>query len=460
MGICRRTAWLCGILLVVVSEGSLLAAEPRYPHSLSRYDLSTRDELLYSHWLTPLIRDSSSSQWEWPRQFVKTVGGWAGAYVDGPKIMAATMEGCPVKGQPALQPIHDLVGDCARVLGVSPPSVVIRHHHEPFAYLVNVQNEPHLVLTSALLELFEKSPDQLRFHVGRELGRIKCDNLELRQVSFGLITVLSAIDLSVVPSQAQGMALTFPVGRFLTWSRESEISADRAGLFCCGSPEVANQALMRLMHGLKPDSTWIDPEHPGFEAEVIIEKFQRWERESVIVALRYLHSQSRVCPFVPERMAALKLFVKSGQYEQVLNRPASTNSPVITTIQGIDLAGLAKAPQTVAPYVKCYVRDQQVLITPTAKAGSAAHWQGFRTTLTEVAGEPVFFEVWNDGYLSDELLGGFVVYPFPVDASAPGDQVEQLHVVNILWDWKAPTEAEHAGVAKVALRAVLVPAKR
>ena len=84
------------------------------------------------------------------------------------------------------------------------------------------------------------------------------------------MAAVQAINVAVVPDKYQAVLPTLGLGRLYTWCRESEISADRAGLLCCGEPKVAYQAIMRLQHGLNPDSPWIDPEAKDFDPEAVI----------------------------------------------------------------------------------------------------------------------------------------------------------------------------------------------
>lgn len=451
-----KLVWLGLFLGVMAGEAALEAAEVRYPESVSRFELSTRQELLYSYWLRPLIQSDNSSDWKWPKEFVNTSGRWAAAFIDSQRILEATFDGCPVEGQPALDPVNRLVADCAKLLEIPQPAVVVRSDPYPRAYVVLVADRPHLVLTSSLLDLYEETPDQLRFVVGRELGRIKCDGLKLRQVSYGLMTILGRIDDKVIPAEARTVLLTYAVGRFLNWSREAEISADRAGLFCCGAPQTAYDALLRQLHGLKADSLWIDPDHPEFHPEAVIRTFQKWEQEPVVRAIRYLRNQSLDAPYVVERLAALKQYVDSGQYEQVLIRAKHSGDRAITTLERLELTGLAPKGQGVYAYVKAYVGDQLVLRTPTAPYGGVANFEKFRTTLADRAGEPIFFEIWNDGRVYDELLGGFVVYPeLPSGANAGASAPVQL--LPIHWDWNDRTKTSHAGLAAVKLQIVPIP---
>lgn len=431
----------------------------RFPAEITRFDLATRDDLLYAHWLAPLVQDDDASAWKWPREFVNQVGKWSAAYVDGPRILQATLQGCPIEGQEALGPLDQLVMECADRLGVGKPRIVVRSNPFPRSYVVMVGEIPHLVLTSSLLELFENQPDQFRFIVGRELGHLKCDHLRLRRVSFGLLSLLRGLDLAAVPEKAHGLMPTYAVGRLLTWTRESEISADRAGLICCGNPDLAYDALLTLLHGLKADSAWRDPRHPTFDADRILHEFRAWEKEPLIVALQYLHEQSVEMPYVAERLAALKQFVAAGQYQALLDRPAKGGRQLMVTLEGIDLLGLAPTGAKVSPYFKCYDGDQLLITSATAPRGHVAYFKEFRTAIKIPLGTPLFFEVWDDGYASDTLLGGFVLYPNlpPEKANALGHTMEQVVSSPILWDWKERSTRTDVGVARARLQ--LIPVK-
>ncbi|HUQ68720.1 MAG TPA: M48 family metallopeptidase [Planctomycetaceae bacterium] len=426
---------------------------------MSRFDLATRDDLLYGYWLRPLVSTDDAAAWKWPKEFVDQAGKWAAAYVDGRKILEAALDGCPIDGQQALAPLDQVVSDCAKVLSVPKPRVIVRNDPYPRAYLVAVGDQPHLVLTSSLLELFEPAPDQLRFVIGRELGRIKCDHLRLRQVSFGLMVLLQQIDEPLLPASAGDLLMTYSVGRWLTWSREGEISADRAGLVCCGSPDVAYEALATLLNGIKADSAWRDPRHPKFDADRIIQEFQAWEKQTVVAVVRYVRQQSLSAPFVVERLAALKQYVASGQYQALLDRPATANVEVVTMLEGLDLIGLAPAGSGVSAYVKCFVGDRLMFTTPTAPYGAAAYFKDFRTSLTGTVGEPLFFEVWSDGVAYDQLLGGFVIYPSRPEAAAEGQpqSVRQRLTARILWDWKDRATRQQPGIVHASVRLIPVP---
>ncbi len=90
-----------------------------------------------------------------------------------------------------------------------------------------------VMLSSAAVE--KLSPEELEFVVGHELGHAHYGHLDLPVVA-ALRT-----ERRVDPRHAM---------RLLAWQRKGEVSADRAGLLCCGSFEIAARALFKTLSGL------------------------------------------------------------------------------------------------------------------------------------------------------------------------------------------------------------------
>jgi Zn-dependent protease with chaperone function len=134
----------------------------------------------------------------------------------------------------------------------------------------------HLVIASALLTLFQNRPGELRYVVGRELGHIRCGHTELERKAYAVLSAIQGINTAIVRDRYQSDLPLLALGRLLTWSRESESSADRATQLCCGEPQAAYEAIMRLQHGLEADSLWIDPYAKGFDPQAVILSFQDW----------------------------------------------------------------------------------------------------------------------------------------------------------------------------------------
>jgi hypothetical protein len=94
-----------------------------------------------------------------------------------------------------------------------------------------------IILSSRLVEVF--SPDELWFVIGHELGHVGWDH-------FGIPMPLAA----TVEDRAGRIVERATALKLYLWCRAAEISADRAGLVCAGSPEAAARGFFKLASGL------------------------------------------------------------------------------------------------------------------------------------------------------------------------------------------------------------------
>ncbi len=427
--------------------------------SITPYDFATRDDLLFTHLLAPLMKGEPTG---WPilDGIGMQLGDWVNQFVSAQQIANVITEAFPIEGQPALRALDLEVEHCARTLGVDTPRVYVRNSPFTRAYVAQAFDQNHLVLTSGLLALYAGRPEELKFVIGHELGHVKCGHLALKQKAFGLLAAVQAINIAVVPDKYQAILPTLGLGRLYTWCRESEISADRAGLLCCGEPKVAYEAIMRLQHGLNSESPWINPEKPDFDPAQVIKSFQQWQYQPFMKLVLDLKRHVLVHPFVPERLAALKAWADTGAYRSILaRRPAVTDQLIeVVKIQAFELAALN---EKVDPYVLVFDKDTQVLRTRAAAGLRDAEWRGFKSTDKGVDqprlfsdGQPLFFEIWDDNTpLASTFIGGFVVYPDGHDAVADkaGERVAE-YTIKIFWDWKEPHSIARSGFARVTLR--------
>jgi Zn-dependent protease with chaperone function len=410
--------------------GALHAGDPNRPaNRITRYDISTPKDLLLAHLVAPAMVGDIQ---EWSKQLLGglpgQVGDWVTQFVDATAMANIITQAFPVEGQPALKPVDDLVADCALTLGVEKPEVYVRNSPSTRIYTVQSGGGFHLVITSALLNLFEKAPGEMKFLIGRELGHIKCDHAQLKRKAYAVLWAFSAIDLAVVPDRYQNVLPLLALGRLLTWCRESEFSADRAGLLCCGDPKAAYAAIMRLQHGLRADSPWIDPDAKEFDPQAVIRNFQDWQYRPFVKFILYIRQQPLEHPYYQERLAMLKSWVDSGAYRAILERRIDSSEGQLIEVVRIQAFELAGDVETVDPYVIVTDGDRRILRTRHASAVREAQWSGFKSTDPGVDqprafgdGQPLFFEVWDSNYLHNTFLGGFVVYPNASEARPDAD---------------------------------------
>jgi len=144
----------------------------------------------------------------------------------------------------SLPTLHGAYLEACRTLDVPepfPPLFVVSGVANAFCVGAD---RPFLQVSSSLVNLLKR--DELLFILGHELGHALCGHTKhhtlasaLRDISGGL---LSSVTLGL--SNALLNATVAPA--LAAWCRQSELSADRAGLLACGSLGAALRALAKL----------------------------------------------------------------------------------------------------------------------------------------------------------------------------------------------------------------------
>lgn len=411
----------------------------RYPSYVSRFDIATHRDLQYAHLLRPLIGSSDDlASWKVLSNARKHLGKAVGDLLDAETIASTISTSLPVEGHKPLKPIDDLVSDCADVLGIAKPQVFIRRSPAVQAYVTGVKSPHILVLTSGILNLYEGAPDELRFVIGHELGHIKCNHIRMSQVGVAVLSSLAKLDESALGGT--NILPTLGLGRFLSWSRESEISADRAGLLCCQDPRVAYNAMTRLLHGLSPDSSWMDPDDKDFDPAQIVKDFDEWENRPIVEFLVALRRNSTTHPFVVERVAALKLWSDTGYLDEVLSRTEAKGGRISVTVDVLIATAIANQDDPINPYVR--IRDvtgELVAETPVLKDKTSAAWKDVIARIQTIEGAPLFVEVWDSRKLTDKIVGVSTFYM---------QRNERQYTAGILWDVERRSSISRVGLCK------------
>jgi Zn-dependent protease with chaperone function/uncharacterized RDD family membrane protein YckC len=188
-----------------------------------------------------------------------------------------------------------VVEGAARRLGVATPQTFIRDD-----YLVPVNSiglgEPYaIVISSQYLQLF--NADELAFMVGREIGHIAAGNTRL----------LSLIN-------ASGRSNPVVTSLFGGWIRQTEYTADRAGLLCTSLESAQKAIAIATFHS------------SGRSVETAMLHDQRRDIESDVI-LRLGELTSNV-PYAVNRVRALESFAASDLYRTWTHRLAVDPLPV------------------------------------------------------------------------------------------------------------------------------------
>jgi Zn-dependent protease with chaperone function len=157
------------------------------------------------------------------------------------------------------------------------------------AFVTEASNRYIVAVSSGAVNLL--SAEELEFVIGHELGHAAFGHMD---VAADAIIELGSLDVR------QRMLVR-------AWQRAGEISADRAGLHCCDSLEVAATALFKTVSGLAVPGMVIDPRELAGQWDHLVEE---------VLDQGHRDHWQLAHPFPPLRMKALLLFwQRRGQRE-------------------------------------------------------------------------------------------------------------------------------------------------
>lgn len=202
--------------------------------------------------------------------------------------------GIPVNAN-SFPEINDIVNHCVAVLGIRRPYVVVSSAISLNAFTVGSDEEPYIILGNMLVRVMDS--EKLTFIIGHECGHIAMGHVIYHTVVSTAGSFSNAIPIiGPIVYQASSLALT-------AWSRQSEITADRAGLLCCLNLEEAKKSLLQLQSG------FIDADQ--LDINNYVQNSKRYRRRSM---LRRVNEFIQTHPPLSKRMEALNLFANSELY--------------------------------------------------------------------------------------------------------------------------------------------------
>ena len=189
--------------------------------------------------------------------------------------------------------IHKIVKQCSETLRIPMPYVIVSSSVGFNAFTTGSDQKPYIVLGSMLVKAMKE--EYLHFVIGHECGHIAMGHVLYQSVANAMAHMASNVPvIGQLVNSTAGLALN-------AWSRRSEISADRAGLLCCGDLETAQYALLQIEMGL------IDAENTNLED--YIDSSNQFRKEGIIRRLGELNQSH---PLIPKRIEALELFMESS----------------------------------------------------------------------------------------------------------------------------------------------------
>ncbi|MBL8048757.1 MAG: M48 family metallopeptidase [Chthonomonas sp.] len=215
--------------------------------------------------------------------------------------------------------VYGIMRDCARRLDMQEPELYLTGNPFPNAFAGGVER-PYITLRSSILDTL--NDEQLVHIIGHELGHIKAGHIlymSMARVLAPLMQLLgrATLGLGDVGTLALVMALA-------EWSRQAELTADRAGLLACQDLPTSMSANLALAAG---------PSRFAHEAhlETFVDQARAYQEMSqtdmvgkAIWFMRYGYAASHPMPVY--RTQALERWVLAGSYDQILRTYGSATT--------------------------------------------------------------------------------------------------------------------------------------
>ena len=199
--------------------------------------------------------------------------------------------------------IYAILESCANRLGIPVPYMVLSDEvHGINAYTAGTDQFAYIVLGAFVPVIM--NANEMKFIIGHECGHLALGHV-LYHTAGNLLGTTVGIFGSTIPivGPLMNQAISLPLK---AWSRRSEISADRAGLLCCGDIEVAKKALFRLTVGMLNIDNNVDIDKYVAESEKILSGS----------SLGVIGEYTLAHPIIPKRIKALQYFANSDCYRR------------------------------------------------------------------------------------------------------------------------------------------------
>lgn len=198
--------------------------------------------------------------------------------------------------------INKILNHCCKTLGVKIPHAVVSSRMPGInAYASGTVDTPYLLISDLATHLLTK--EELTFIIGHECGHLAMEHLVYHLIGRSLNELGKLLPV-VGPMLVE--LVNLPIK---TWSRYSEITADRAGFLCCGDLKVAQRALMKL------ESAFANVSDVDLDT-YIEQSLENIENMKLGAIKEYLLDH----PITPKRLKALQYFSQSEMYYRITGK--------------------------------------------------------------------------------------------------------------------------------------------
>ncbi|MBS1707410.1 MAG: M48 family metallopeptidase [Armatimonadetes bacterium] len=214
-------------------------------------------------------------------------------------------------GPKQFKTLHEILRESCEILDMPEPELYVTNNPFPNAWTGGVER-PYITLRSSIVDSFT---DEMLFDlIGHELGHIKAGHVLYSTVGRVLIEILGALGrYTFGVADLAAMAL---VVAFYEWSRQAELTCDRAGLITCQSFDTAATAMLRLTAGSTRFNEEMSVEAFLDQARMYQDMSASDEVGKLLIFLFY--GAYATHPYPVLRMQELEKWYVSGAYDKIM----------------------------------------------------------------------------------------------------------------------------------------------
>lgn len=208
--------------------------------------------------------------------------------------------------------LYEIMRESCAVLDMPEPELYVTSNPFPNAYTSGVER-PYVTIRSSMIDTLT---DEQLFHLmGHELGHVKAGHTLYKSVAAVLAPLLELIGRRTFGlGDAASIALVLAMSE---WSRQAEISADRAGLLVAQSLDLSIDANLAMCAG--PNRLSHEMSREAFMDQA--RTYQDMNALDAIgkVVIFLLMSSTYTHPMPVHRTQELERWVLSGAYERIMS---------------------------------------------------------------------------------------------------------------------------------------------
>lgn len=215
--------------------------------------------------------------------------------------------------------VYRILEECSDILDMPTPELYLTNNPFPNAFAGGI-DRPYITLRSSIIDTLD---DRQLYHlIGHELGHIKAGHILYKSVAMVLMPILEMLGRRTFGlGDVAQIALA---SAFFEWSRQAEVTADRAGLLCSQDFSTSASANMMLTGG--PNRL----AHEANEAQ-FLEQSRTYQdmnfMDSIGKMMVFLYyGMGSTHPMPVHRVQQLEQWYESGAYGRILSGNYVRNS--------------------------------------------------------------------------------------------------------------------------------------